>query len=32
MEGLRLATLAYVLVTVVVQIPFLRWRRGIGVC
>jgi BASS family bile acid:Na+ symporter len=31
MEGLKLAILVYVLVTVVVHLPFLRWRRQLAV-
>jgi BASS family bile acid:Na+ symporter len=31
MEGLKLAILLYVLVTVVVHIPFLRWRRQLAI-
>lgn len=29
MQGLKLAILAYLLVTVVLHIPFIRWRRGL---
>jgi hypothetical protein len=28
MPGLKLAVLAYLLVTVLLSIPFLRWRRA----
>ena len=30
MDGLKLAILTYLLVTVLVQIPFVRWRRGLA--
>jgi predicted Na+-dependent transporter len=30
LEGLKIGILAYLLVTVVVHIPFLRWRQGIA--